>query len=378
MIGRLPLLALVCLLPLSALAASPLVAVLEFRGDLEPAIRAKLSDDVRAASLDALRGGGYRLMTREGMAAMLDDMGLDPACAEGECEVETGRNIGADLVVSGGVLEIEGLRLLTLKLHDTKSGDLLAVTEVRGESVLGLLDGVAAGTQELWVEGGVSREEKRPSAVVPPDSGHSSGPVVVSDRSPSRRESRKQQGFVEMKEVDQALYDGRRRLRYCYTNALQGDANLQGIMWLSLTLSEGGRVRGTVLEPRSTLKSESLRECLERQIYALDMPRPTGGAVTFSYPFEFDPAEGEQAAGPKAADVPAPESGTLIVNSYPWSDVFVDGNSVGRTPLRGLELSAGKHSVKLVWPSADNQEHTQTVIVEAGGRVSVVKKLAAP
>ena len=374
----LPLIAFVWLLPVSALAASPLVAVLEFRGDLAPGVRAKLSDDVRAASLDALRGRDYRLMTRESMAVMLADMGLDAGCAEGECEVETGRNIGADYVVSGGVLEIEGLRLLTLKLHETKSGDLLAVSEVRGESVLDLLDGVAGGTRKLWVDGGLAQEEKRPAAGGLTDSPRSSGPVVVGDPVPPRGESRARQGFVEMKEVERALYDGRRKLRYCYANARQDDASLQGIMWLTLTLRSDGRLRSAVQEPRSTLKSEPLRECLERQLYGLDLPRPTGGPVTFSYPFEFHLEEGEQAAEPEAADAPAAEPGTLIVNSYPWANVFVDGKSVGRTPLRGLELPVGKHSVKLVFPSADNQEFTQTVTVEAGRKVWVIKKLSAP
>ena len=337
---RLLLLLLVWLIPVGALAASPLVAVLEFRGDLAPSIRAKLSDDVRAASLDVLRGGGHRLMTRESMAAMLADMGLDPACAEGECEVETGRNIGADLVVSGGVLEIEGLRLLTLKLHDTKSGDLLAVSEVRGESVLGLLDGVAAGTQELWVEGGVAPQAKRPSSAGPTDSPRSSRRVVVGDRSSQRQESREPQGFVEMKDVERVLYDARRKLRYCYTYARQEDPSLEGIMWLTLTLNSDGRVRGAVQEPRSTLKSEPLRECLERQLHGLDMPRPMGGAVSFSYPFEFQPDSGDRSNG---------GVGKLNVQLNPgWAKLFVDGRYVTTTPVIGHELPVGEHDLRLV------------------------------
>ncbi len=90
-----------------------------------------------------------------------------------------------------------------------------------------------------------------------------------------------------MKHVEAAIYDGRRKLRYCYTNARQDDSSLEGIMWLTLTLTGEGRMRGAVQESRSTLKSESMRKCLERQLYGLDMPRPTGGSVTFSYPFEF-------------------------------------------------------------------------------------------
>ncbi len=84
------------------------------------------------------------------------------------------------------------------------------------------------------------------------------------------------------------------------------------------------------------------------------------------------------AAAEEPAEPPAAEPGTLVVNSYPWSNVFVDGKSVGRTPVRGMELPAGKHSVKLVFPSVNNQEITQSVTIEAGGKASVIKKLDAP
>lgn len=100
-----------------------------------------------------------------------------------------------------------------------------------------------------------------------------------------------EQGFVEMKLVEQAVYAGRRKLRYCYTNARQTQDNLEGVMWLSLTLGTDAHLRGAVFEPRSTMKSESLRKCLERQLYALAMPTPEGGSVTFSYPFEFHPSD---------------------------------------------------------------------------------------
>ena len=100
-----------------------------------------------------------------------------------------------------------------------------------------------------------------------------------------------EQGFVEMKHVEAAIYEGRRKLRYCYTSARQDDDGLEGTMWLTLTLTSGGRVRGAVQESRSTLKSEGMRNCLERQLYGLDMPKPTGGSVTFSYPFEFHPSD---------------------------------------------------------------------------------------
>jgi hypothetical protein len=99
------------------------------------------------------------------------------------------------------------------------------------------------------------------------------------------------QGFVEMKDIEAAIYRGQRKLRYCYTQARLDDERLAGIMWLTLTLGTDGRIRGVVAEPRSSLRSEPLRACMERQLYALPMPAPTGGPVTFSYPFDFQPSE---------------------------------------------------------------------------------------
>ena len=111
------------------------------------------------------------------------------------------------------------------------------------------------------------------------------------DDSPGSGGSTGSQGFVEMRDVEKAIYDGRRKLRYCYTQVRQDHASLAGIMWLTLTLAEDGRIRGVVTEPRSSLKSEPLRECLARQLYSFPMPSPTGGPVTFSYPFEFQPSD---------------------------------------------------------------------------------------
>ena len=61
---------------------------------------------------------------------------------------------------------------------------------------------------------------------------------------------------------------------------------------------------------------------------------------------------------PVAAAEPEPEpepepaggggTGTLRVQTRPWSKVFVDGRLVGNTPLMGVELSAGRHTLTFV------------------------------
>ena len=141
--------------PLRALAAPQRLAVLELRGDLEPAVLAALTDQLRDGALTALRGTGTEVMTRENMAVVARDMGLDLACAEAgaECEVDIGRNIGASLIVSGSVLSAEGLVLTTLKLHDTDKGNLLATETLQVGKWPELVPQLPGATEQLIREG---------------------------------------------------------------------------------------------------------------------------------------------------------------------------------------------------------------------------------
>ncbi len=95
------------------------------------------ADEVRAGVLAASRDRGCLVITRENLAMLLKEMG--GTCAEGDCEVETARNIGADLVVSGEVAQVEGTWLLTLKLHETRRGALLASNRFEGASQLSVI-----------------------------------------------------------------------------------------------------------------------------------------------------------------------------------------------------------------------------------------------
>ncbi len=59
----------------------------------------------------------------------------------------------------------------------------------------------------------------------------------------------------------------------------------------------------------------------------------------------------ELAARPDHAARPAIErKGTLSVNTFPWSNVVLDGTAIGTTPIRGRPISAGRHRVVLTNP----------------------------
>lgn len=115
-----------------------LVAVLEFRSRLSGSERAAvdstyLANAVRAAVLKS--GAGVRVLTRENMLVLLAATGKKLDECEGECEVETGRRLGADLVVSGDLLRFGSSYKLDLRLHDTGGGELLSGAAASGETV---------------------------------------------------------------------------------------------------------------------------------------------------------------------------------------------------------------------------------------------------
>jgi hypothetical protein len=104
-------------------------------------------------------------------------------------------------------------------------------------------------------------------------------------------------------------------------------------------------------------------------------------AATSTPPEAASAASAASAAAPSASESASPAApsgpGFLTVNSYPYSHVYVDGTDHGNTPIVRLEVVAGNHTVRLVFPSAGDTEMTRTVTVEAGQEARVVQKLPA-
>lgn len=130
------------------------VAVLDFTGvKMDDSVLSKLSDQSRTAAVTTLPKSSYLTMTRENMVQILADMGRDASCIEGQCEVETGRNIGADIIVTGDVLRIDSTYVLTLKMYDTHSAALLYSLDVEAKELLELKRQTLTGSQVLFAEG---------------------------------------------------------------------------------------------------------------------------------------------------------------------------------------------------------------------------------
>lgn len=100
-----------CFLGLTAARAqiSPRkIAVLEFddQAGLTTQESAYVTDLVRVSALKLPRGR-YFVITRESISEALPP-GHTLADCEADCEVETGRNIGADYVIAGQILRFDG------------------------------------------------------------------------------------------------------------------------------------------------------------------------------------------------------------------------------------------------------------------------------
>lgn len=84
----------------------------------------------------------------------------------------------------------------------------------------------------------------------------------------------------------------------------------------------------------------------------------------------------EKVAPTRSEQVPpaAEERGTLIINTMPWSRVFIDGVDTQRnTPIRHLRLPVGVHRIGL--RTADGTMHDLSVTIRAGETVRVVRRL---
>src|SRR5260221_10857111 len=115
------------------LAAQQVVGVPDFRDKVPEGKRldaAYLSDQVRSAVKETLPQA--KVITRENMLVLLQASGKKLEECEGECEVDTGRRIGADLVISGELLRFGTQYKLNMKLHDTRSGELISGSVASG------------------------------------------------------------------------------------------------------------------------------------------------------------------------------------------------------------------------------------------------------
>ncbi|MCB9539391.1 MAG: hypothetical protein H6704_24525 [Myxococcales bacterium] len=129
-------------------AAGDRLAVLEITD------AAALGDAAASVLTDAVRGAaaglppGIVIISRENLLALLPP-GTDPTACLGDCEVETGRRLGARYVVAGRVATLGESLVLTLTLHATADGALLRSEQAEAATPSALADAARAAAARL-------------------------------------------------------------------------------------------------------------------------------------------------------------------------------------------------------------------------------------
>ena len=126
------------------------LAVLDFSATTDLKTTAeRFREATTTSSLQAVDSTSISLMTRENLMVLLDANGGSVECLSGQCEVEMGRNIGADWIISGSLYQANDVFFLYYKLHDTHSGELQNAVEISGTTLDVLNAQVPSAVEEL-------------------------------------------------------------------------------------------------------------------------------------------------------------------------------------------------------------------------------------
>ena len=160
------ILGIVALCPGTASAEPVRVAVLELgnSGGLSEAEVAYLSDLVRTAVVATVPASSHLVMTRESIQELLPPGIRLKDCLDAVCEVEIGRMLGADYVISGDVLTYGEEYRLILKLHDCESAAFLTSQTVGATDLSGLETKVSEAAGPVAIRLGGRDFRNRPPA----------------------------------------------------------------------------------------------------------------------------------------------------------------------------------------------------------------------
>jgi len=146
------------------------LAVLDFTSvKSERELLGVMAEMVRNEAVNQLTDSGVKVMDQANILALLQDQGKDASCLGGECEIEIGRNIGADYVVTGQLTVLGEDWILNLSLYETESGSKLKGQTIEAASSKALRQRLTKDTAVLLKP--LDRTpEKEPAKAATPDS----------------------------------------------------------------------------------------------------------------------------------------------------------------------------------------------------------------
>ena len=146
-----------------------------------------LTQQVRDAATSLLDAGRFDIMTRENILVMLPPGKKDLTECEGQCEIETARNIGSRWHVVGDVKKVGTRLVLSIRLYDVGSGTQLSGVSVKETTVDALGDKVESAAKELLTKiPGVAASEPPTARSEPAPSPTPSTPVPAAGRAAAK------------------------------------------------------------------------------------------------------------------------------------------------------------------------------------------------
>ncbi|MDR2592901.1 MAG: hypothetical protein LBC59_08885 [Chitinispirillales bacterium] len=116
---------------------------------LTPEEIALVTKSIRREAVENLPSPKYEVMTSETVIAQ--GSAVLEKCDSDECVISLGSTIGADYIVRGTISKIRTMFALSVEMHETENGNLVASSElVRSENIVELLDKTAAACAKMF------------------------------------------------------------------------------------------------------------------------------------------------------------------------------------------------------------------------------------
>ncbi|MEC7984312.1 MAG: PEGA domain-containing protein, partial [Myxococcota bacterium] len=278
------------------------LAVLEFRGvGVQDSLLRVLSDKVRYGVLSVsdgqkIKGQELIIMTRENIQQVLKDQGKTGEDCRGECEVELARNIGADYVISGELLNIDELYVLSVKLHETERGNLLAGKDVETEKKRELLSGAQQAGAQVFQKG-----------------------LKIKRNAAAKQDDGFQSGFAGEEEASWSMDEGSKNVVVSFSSNPKG----------AIVLRDGEVICSSTPCSKSILTGKH-RFSIQKERYS-SWSKTVSVSKKVSFNAELVPKFGY-------LDVTAKVEGV---------QVFLDGKKIGTTPIRKYETNPGKQRITI-------------------------------
>ena len=271
------------------------------------------SDELRGEASERLPE--HYVFTRENLESRLKEKGIDPSDCAGEdfCEIDVGRKMGVDYIMSGSVLRLGDKLVATIKLHETREGRLIGQRSPEALREDGLRSRLRLAARELFAKVGGG------PGSAPPLSARDAASVAISV-APS-------DAYVQIDSGKLVpMIEGRTSLRIA-----PGPHRI--------------RLFATGHAPRDTTIHATLTEDLALQ---------------------FRLRESRAEPPPVAQD-----GGMLVVDSTPaGASVFLDGAGVGVTPSCTVTpLPPGSYRLRVELP--DHHVHEEMVAIKPYERVNI-------